>query len=52
MMMNVEQLVEWEMARETYVLEEYLSKYYSVHHKSHTSWPGMEPGPARWEAGD
>jgi hypothetical protein len=23
-----------------------------VHHKSHMDWPGIEPGPPRWEAGD
>jgi hypothetical protein len=23
-----------------------------VHHKSHMTWPGIEPGPPRWEASD
>jgi hypothetical protein len=23
-----------------------------VHHKSHMDWPGHEPWPHRWEAGD
>jgi hypothetical protein len=23
-----------------------------VHHKSHMTWPGLEPRPPRWEAGD
>jgi hypothetical protein len=23
-----------------------------VHHKSHMTWPGLEPGPPRWEASD
>jgi hypothetical protein len=22
-----------------------------VHHRSHMTWPGLEPGPPRWEAG-
>jgi hypothetical protein len=29
-----------------------LSQCYFVHHKSHMDWPGIEPGPPRWEAGD
>jgi hypothetical protein len=28
------------------------SHCHSVHHKSHTDWPGCEPGPPRWETGD
>jgi hypothetical protein len=50
-MMNVEQSVEWELAGETEVLEESLHQYHSVHHKSHMTWPGLEPGPPRWETG-
>jgi hypothetical protein len=23
-----------------------------VHHRSHMTWPGLEPGPLRWEAVD
>jgi hypothetical protein len=23
-----------------------------IHHKSHRTWPGIKPGPLRWEAGD
>jgi hypothetical protein len=29
-----------------------LSQCHFVHHKSHMDWPGIEPGPPRWEAGD
>jgi hypothetical protein len=28
-----------------------LSQYHFVHHKSYMDWPGIEPGPPRWEAG-
>jgi len=29
-----------------------LSRYHTVHHKSHVKWPGMEPGYPRSEATD
>jgi hypothetical protein len=50
--MNVEQLVKWELALEIKVFEENLTQYHSVHHKSHKTWPGLEPGPPLWEAGN
>jgi hypothetical protein len=28
-----------------------LSQCHFIHLKSHMDWPGIEPGPARWEAG-
>jgi hypothetical protein len=51
-MMNVEQSVEWELTGETEVLGENLPQFYFVHHKSHMTWPGIEPGSSRWEADD
>jgi hypothetical protein len=36
-LMNMEQLVEWELAGETEVLRENLSQHYFVHHKSHST---------------
>jgi hypothetical protein len=46
-MMSVEQSVEWELAGETEVLGENLPQYRFVHHKSHMTCPGLEPGPPR-----
>jgi hypothetical protein len=44
-MVTVEQLVEWRLAGETEVLGEHLPQRYFVHHKSHMTWPVLEPGP-------
>jgi hypothetical protein len=52
MVINVEQWVEQELARESEELGEILPQCHFVHHKSHMVWPGLEPGPPRWEAGD
>jgi hypothetical protein len=51
-MMSVEQSVEWELAAETEVLGENLPQFHFVHHKSHMTWPGLEPEPPWWEADD
>jgi hypothetical protein len=48
---RMENLVEW-MAGETEVLGETLPWRHFVHHKSHLTRPGIEPGPPRWEASD
>jgi hypothetical protein len=50
-LMNVEQLVEWELAGKTEVMGENLLNYYFFHHNSHMSWPDTEPGPPRWKIG-
>jgi hypothetical protein len=40
------------MAGETEVLGENLPQAHLVHHKSHMTRPGFEPGPPRWEVSD
>jgi hypothetical protein len=40
------------IGRGTEVLGENLPQRRFVHHKSHTTWPGLEPGTPRWEASD
>jgi hypothetical protein len=43
-MMNVEQSVEWRLAGETEVPGENVPQLHFVHHKSHMTGPGLEPG--------
>jgi hypothetical protein len=52
MMMIVEQSVEWEFAGETEALGENVPQCHFIHHKSHMTWPALQPGPPRREAGD
>jgi hypothetical protein len=46
----MEQLVEWGLAGDTEVLGENLPQCHFVHHKSHMTWLGIEPGPPRWDS--
>jgi hypothetical protein len=46
-MMSVEQSVEWELAGDTEVLGENLHQRHFVRHKSHMTWPSIEPEPPR-----
>jgi hypothetical protein len=43
MVMNVEQLVEWELTGETEVIGENLSQCHFLHHKSHIAGQGSNP---------
>jgi hypothetical protein len=49
---SIENLMEWRLAEETEVLGENLLQRQFVHHKSHLTKPGREPGPSRCEASD
>jgi hypothetical protein len=40
------------LAGGTEVLGENLSQFHFVNHKSHMTWPELEPGPPRCEVGD
>jgi hypothetical protein len=41
-------LVKKRLKGETEVLGEKLPQHHFVHHKSHMTRPGFEPGPPRW----
>jgi hypothetical protein len=51
-MVIVDKLVEWRLGGKTEVLGENLPHLHFVHHKSHMTRPGFEPGPLRWEISD
>jgi hypothetical protein len=51
-LMNVEQLVKWELAGETEVLGETLRPCHFAQQEPHTNWTGMEPRPPQWQSGD
>jgi hypothetical protein len=51
-MMSVEQSVEWELAGETEELGENLPQRPFVYHKSHMTWPEIEPRSPQWETSD
>jgi hypothetical protein len=40
------------IGRGTEVLGENLPQRHFIHHKTHITRPGLEPGPSRWEASD
>jgi hypothetical protein len=44
-MTSVKQSVEWELAGEAEILGENPPQCHFVRHKSHMTWPGLEPGP-------
>jgi hypothetical protein len=48
-LMNVEQLMEWELVGGE-VLWENLPHWHFFHHKSHMTWPEIEPGLPQGEA--
>jgi hypothetical protein len=50
--MSMEQSVEWELAGEIKVLGENLPQRHYIQYELYVTWPGLEPGAPRWEAGD
>jgi hypothetical protein len=50
--MNMEHMMEWELAQEIKGLRESLPQCHFVYHESPMTWLGIEPGPPLWEAED
>jgi hypothetical protein len=48
--MNMEEWVAWELASETKVLWKILPQRHFIYHRSHMTWPGIEPRSLQWEA--
>jgi hypothetical protein len=44
--------VEWNGQGKADNSEKNLSQCHFIHHKPHMDWPGIEPGPPQWKAGD
>jgi hypothetical protein len=51
-LVHIQHLVEREMVRFFELLSEHLLQCQFVNHKSHMTWPGIEPWLPQWEAGD
>ena len=46
------ELLEWYWQEKTKYFEKNLTQCHVVHHKSHTDWPEVQPGPLWWQTGD
>lgn len=49
-LMNMEQLLEWELAGGTKVSRENLFHWHFIHHESYMTQAGIEPRLPQWEA--
>jgi hypothetical protein len=51
-LMNVKQLMEWNLAEKIEILGEISPQYQFVHHKFRMTCTGIQTVPQRWEADD